>query len=92
MFNNIISENEEVASALKQTAKTLNWIGDEHEKLAKKSLDPLLDALYSYKGMLACIPDIVNVHRVSNTKFIGKIKGPESNIIILSHFVNFFAR
>lgn len=68
MFNRIFSENEKVTSALKETAKALHWIGDEHEKLAKKSLDPLLDALYSYKGMLACIPDIVNVHRVSGSE------------------------
>uniref|UniRef100_A0A8R1TTG8 Sorting nexin n=1 Tax=Onchocerca volvulus TaxID=6282 RepID=A0A8R1TTG8_ONCVO len=62
------SKNEKVTSALKETAKTLHWIGDEHEKLAKKSLDPLLDALYSYKGMLACIPDIVNVHKSAISK------------------------
>ncbi|KAL3982706.1 WASP-binding domain of Sorting nexin family protein [Acanthocheilonema viteae] len=62
------SKNEKVISALKETAKTLHWIGDEHEKLAKKSLDPLLDALYSYKGMLACIPDIVNVHKSAISK------------------------
>ncbi|VIO87351.1 Uncharacterized protein BM_BM6372 [Brugia malayi] len=62
------SKNEKVTSALKETAKALHWIGDEHEKLAKKSLDPLLDALYSYKGLLACIPDIVNVHRSAISK------------------------
>lgn len=68
MSNRIFSENEKVISALKETAKTLHWIGDEHEKLAKKSLDPLLDALYSYKGILASIPDIVNVHKVSESE------------------------
>ncbi|KAM3725843.1 Sorting nexin lst-4 [Dirofilaria immitis] len=62
------SKNEKVIIALKETAKALHWVGDEHEKLAKKSLDPLLDALYSYKGMLACIPDIVNVHRSAISK------------------------
>ncbi|EJW88332.1 hypothetical protein WUBG_00751 [Wuchereria bancrofti] len=62
------SKNEKVTSALKETAKALHRIGDEHEKLAKKSLDPLLDALYSYKGLLACIPDIVNVHRSAISK------------------------
>ncbi|CAG9530194.1 unnamed protein product, partial [Cercopithifilaria johnstoni] len=62
------SKNEKVTSALKETANTLHWIGDEHEKLAKKSLDPLLDALYSYKGVLACIPDIVNVHKSAISK------------------------
>lgn len=64
----IFSENEKVTFALKETAKTLHRIGDEHEKLAKKSLDPLLDALYSYKGMLACIPDVVNVHKVNENE------------------------
>uniref|UniRef100_A0A915PE54 SH3 domain-containing protein n=1 Tax=Setaria digitata TaxID=48799 RepID=A0A915PE54_9BILA len=65
---NSSSKNEKVTSALKETAVTLHWIGDEHEKLAKKSLDPLLDALYSYKGMLACIPDIVTVHKSAISK------------------------
>ncbi|VDN03703.1 unnamed protein product [Thelazia callipaeda] len=61
-------KNENVTNALNETANVLHWIGDEHEKSAKKSLDPLLDALYSCKGMLASIPDVVNVHKSAVSK------------------------
>lgn len=58
------SGNQIVTAALKETAHVFHKIGDEHEESAKRDLDPLLDCLYSYKGLLAGMPDIVNVHKV----------------------------
>lgn len=61
-----IPENQKVTAALKETAQVFHKIGDDHEEAVKRNLDPLLDALYVYKGILAGIPDIINVHKVSS--------------------------
>uniref|UniRef100_A0A0M3IA73 PX domain-containing protein n=1 Tax=Ascaris lumbricoides TaxID=6252 RepID=A0A0M3IA73_ASCLU len=60
--------NQIVTAALKETAHVFHKIGDEHEESAKRDLDPLLDCLYSYKGLLAGMPDIVNVHKSAMSK------------------------
>ncbi|VDM24165.1 unnamed protein product [Toxocara canis] len=60
--------NQSVTAALKETAHIFHKIGDEHEESAKRDLDPLLDCLYSYKGLLAGMPDMVNVHKSAMSK------------------------
>lgn len=60
--------NQKVTTALKETAHVYHKIGEEHEECVKKDLDPLLDSLYAYKGLLAAMPDIVNVHKSAMAK------------------------
>uniref|UniRef100_A0A914ZTD0 Sorting nexin n=3 Tax=Parascaris univalens TaxID=6257 RepID=A0A914ZTD0_PARUN len=60
--------NQIVTAALKETAHVFHKIGEEHEESAKRDLDPLLDCLYSYKGLLAGMPDMVNVHKSAMSK------------------------
>jgi hypothetical protein len=54
-----------VASAIKESANTLNRIGMQHEEHGKKDMEQLLDWLYTYKGLLSNVPEILNVHKVS---------------------------
>ncbi|VDK51864.1 unnamed protein product [Anisakis simplex] len=62
------SANQPVTAALKETAHVFHEIGNAHEESAKQDLDPLLDCLYSYKGILAGMPDMVNVHKSAMSK------------------------
>ncbi|MFH4977486.1 hypothetical protein AB6A40_004195 [Gnathostoma spinigerum] len=61
-------ENKGVTSALKQTANVFHKIGEEHERSARTDLDPLMDCLYTYKGQLSTVPDIINVHKTVISK------------------------
>lgn len=50
---------------LKTSAHVLHKIGTQHEEHAKRGLEPIVDYLYTYKGLFTNIPDIINVHKVS---------------------------
>uniref|UniRef100_A0A914UNS1 PX domain-containing protein n=1 Tax=Plectus sambesii TaxID=2011161 RepID=A0A914UNS1_9BILA len=60
--------NQSITQAIKQTSTVYRTIGDMHEQQPKKDLEPLLDALYAYKGMLSTVPDIVHVHKSALSK------------------------
>lgn len=57
---------ESVKDALKMAAHLLHQIGAQHEEHGKKNMEPMLDYLFTYKGIYANIPDIINVHKVLN--------------------------
>jgi hypothetical protein len=42
----------------------INNIALQHEEHGKKALEQLLNWLYTYKGLLSSVPDILNVHKV----------------------------
>jgi hypothetical protein len=53
-----------VGSAIKESASVLNRIGIQHEDHGKRDLEQLMDWLYTYKGLLSNVPDMLNVHKV----------------------------
>ncbi|KAI6175385.1 Sorting nexin-33 [Aphelenchoides bicaudatus] len=57
------SAGSSVGSAIKESASALNRIAQQHEEHGKKDLEQLMDWLYTYKGLLSNIPDILNVHK-----------------------------
>ena len=57
-----------VKNAIAKSAAVLHKIGVQHEEHGKKATEQLLDFIYTYKGVLAGIPDVVNIHRVGFLK------------------------
>lgn len=53
-----------VKSAIAQSANVLHKIGAQHEEHGKTTTEQLMDFIYTYKGVLSGIPDVVNIHRV----------------------------
>ncbi|KAH7729286.1 Variant SH3 domain containing protein [Aphelenchoides avenae] len=60
--------SEGVRAAIKSGAQVLQQIGAQHEEHGKRDVDQLMDYLYLYKGILANVPDIVNVHKSALAK------------------------
>jgi len=60
--------NNSVQNAIQKSAHVLHKIGAQHEDHGKRDLEQLLDFLYTYKGMFANIPDIINIHRSALSK------------------------
>uniref|UniRef100_A0A1I7RHC7 Sorting nexin n=1 Tax=Bursaphelenchus xylophilus TaxID=6326 RepID=A0A1I7RHC7_BURXY len=58
----------QVTSAIRESAAVMHKIGVQHEEHGKKDMEQLLDWLYTYKGLLANIPDILNVHKSALAK------------------------
>ncbi|CEF60187.1 Sorting nexin [Strongyloides ratti] len=56
-------KNRSLSTAIKESSRILSKIGDDHEIHAKKNIEITLDWLYTYKGILSSIPDIINVHK-----------------------------
>uniref|UniRef100_A0A0N4ZBY5 Sorting nexin n=1 Tax=Parastrongyloides trichosuri TaxID=131310 RepID=A0A0N4ZBY5_PARTI len=56
-------KSRSISSAIKESSRILSKIGDDHEFHAKKNIEITLDWLYTYKGILSSIPDILNVHK-----------------------------
>jgi hypothetical protein len=55
-----------MTQAMKRVATVYHEIGEMHAEQPKRDLEPLLDSLYAYKGMLSTLPDIVHVQKVCN--------------------------
>lgn len=51
-----------LTAAMDYTGDTFNQIGDLYEKQPKLDIDPMLDVLYEYKGMLSVYPDVLKIH------------------------------
>ncbi|VDD93009.1 unnamed protein product [Enterobius vermicularis] len=47
-----------------ECAQVYHKIGEQHEESSKRDIDPLMDSLYTYRGLLANMPEIVSVHKV----------------------------
>ncbi|XP_062590061.1 sorting nexin-33-like [Saccostrea cucullata] len=59
-----------LTAAIDYTGDTYNEIGNMYEKQPKEDLDPMLDVLFEYKGMLSTYPDVLKLHEGA----IGKAK------------------
>ncbi|KAI6180916.1 Sorting nexin-33 [Aphelenchoides besseyi] len=57
-----------VTTAIKESAHVLHEVGAMHEEHGKRGLEQLLDWLYTYKGLLSNIPDMINVHKSAIAK------------------------
>jgi sorting nexin-9/18/33 len=57
-----------VKSAIAQSANVLHKIGAQHEEHGKTTTEQLMDFIYTYKGVLSGIPDVVNIHRSAFAK------------------------
>uniref|UniRef100_A0A8R1DUT1 Sorting nexin n=2 Tax=Caenorhabditis japonica TaxID=281687 RepID=A0A8R1DUT1_CAEJA len=68
-------ENDETAAsrrltdALAQTYSDYHDIGQVFDAHTKNDMEPVLENLYSYKGVVQNVPDIVNVHKQALQKF-----------------------
>ncbi|CAD5219414.1 unnamed protein product [Bursaphelenchus okinawaensis] len=58
----------QVTSAIRESASVMHKIGVQHEEHGKRDMEQLLDWLYTYKGLLANIPDMLNVHKSALAK------------------------
>lgn len=56
-----------MAYAIKESANVINRVAQQHEDHGKKDMEQLLNWLYTYKGLLSNVPDILSVHRVFET-------------------------
>lgn len=61
----LLESSTPVRNAIIRSAATLHKIGSQHEEHGKKSIEQILDFIYTYKGVFAGIPDVVNIHKVS---------------------------
>lgn len=59
-----------VKNAIVKSASVLHKIGNQHEEHGKKAVEQLLDFIYTYKGVMSGIPDVVNIHKVSFRTFL----------------------
>uniref|UniRef100_A0AC34FCD6 PX domain-containing protein n=1 Tax=Panagrolaimus sp. ES5 TaxID=591445 RepID=A0AC34FCD6_9BILA len=57
-----------VKSAIAQSANVLHKIGAQHEEHGKTTTEQLMDFIYTYKGVLSGIPDVVNIHKSAFAK------------------------
>lgn len=51
-----------LTAAIDYTGDTYNQIGEMFEKQPRIDLDPMLDVLYEYKGILSTYPDVLKIH------------------------------
>uniref|UniRef100_A0A0N5A990 PX domain-containing protein n=1 Tax=Syphacia muris TaxID=451379 RepID=A0A0N5A990_9BILA len=59
-----LDRTDYITSALKECAKVYRHIADQHEESSKKDVDPLMDCLYTYRGLLVNMPEIISIHKV----------------------------
>ncbi|XP_061181427.1 sorting nexin-33-like [Saccostrea echinata] len=64
------AHSRNLTAAIDYTGDTYNEIGDMYEKQPKEDLDPMIDVLFEYKGMLSTYPDVLKLHEGA----IGKAK------------------
>ncbi|KAJ8299164.1 hypothetical protein KUTeg_023224 [Tegillarca granosa] len=64
------SSSRELTAAIDYTGDTYNNIGNMFEQQPKEDIDPLMDTLFEYKGILSTYPDILTFHEGA----IGKAK------------------
>lgn len=64
------SSSRELTAAIDYTGDTYNNIGNMFEQQPKEDIDPLMDILFEYKGILSTYPDILTFHEGA----IGKAK------------------
>uniref|UniRef100_A0A7E4W641 Sorting nexin n=1 Tax=Panagrellus redivivus TaxID=6233 RepID=A0A7E4W641_PANRE len=57
-----------VKSAIQESANVLHKIGAQYEDHGKRVTEQLMDFIYTYKGVLANIPDIVGIHKSAFVK------------------------
>ncbi|KAK3600278.1 hypothetical protein CHS0354_013705 [Potamilus streckersoni] len=62
--------SRELTSAIEFTGETYNQIGDMFEKQPVKDLEPMMDELFEYKGVLSAFPEVLKLHEGT----IGKAK------------------
>ncbi|CAJ0931039.1 unnamed protein product, partial [Mesorhabditis belari] len=55
--------------ALHRTGHQYNSIGDEVERHTKEDMEPVLESLFSYKGTIQSVPDILSLHKQAVGKF-----------------------
>lgn len=55
--------NKDLTAAIKSTGETYEKIGKLYEDQPKNDYDHLCDMMHEYKGMLASLPDILQVHK-----------------------------
>ncbi|KRZ14086.1 Sorting nexin lst-4 [Trichinella zimbabwensis] len=61
-------QSRPLAEALTFTADCYETIGQLYESQPKRHLEPLMDDFFIYRGMLALVPDAVQIHKSANSK------------------------
>ncbi|KRZ33531.1 Sorting nexin lst-4 [Trichinella pseudospiralis] len=61
-------QSRPLAEALTFTADCYEAIGQLYESQPKRHLEPLMDDFFIYRGMLALVPDAVQIHKSANSK------------------------
>ncbi|KAK3101901.1 hypothetical protein FSP39_007184, partial [Pinctada imbricata] len=80
------SYSQNLTAAIDHTADTYNEIGELFEKQPKEDIDPMMEMLHEYKGILSVYPDVLKVHEgaVGKAKECEKLKDegrmPESDV------------
>ena len=54
-----------MTEALRNTAHHYHAIGEDFDRHTKEDMEPMLENLYSYKGTVQAMPDILSMHKVS---------------------------
>ncbi|CAJ0579693.1 unnamed protein product, partial [Mesorhabditis spiculigera] len=65
-----------MVEALHRTGNQYNHIGDEIDRHTKEDIEPVLENLYSYKGTIQNVPDILGLHKQA----IGKLREAEGKV------------
>lgn len=64
--NSNFSASRRLTEALAYTASEYHEIGQVFDAHTKNDMEPVLENLYSYKGTVQNVPDIIQVHKVLN--------------------------
>ena len=59
-----IADSRKVTDALSYTASEYHDIGNLFDAHTKKDMEPVVENLFSYKGTVQAVPDILSVHKV----------------------------
>ena len=60
----LIADSRKVTDALSHTASEYHDIGNLFDAHTKKDMEPVVENLFSYKGTVQAVPDILSVHKV----------------------------
>lgn len=66
--------------ALNHTAHQYHTIGEDFDVHTRNDMEPVVENLYSFKGTVQAVPDILNVHKVSALTFFFIKKPFSSNV------------
>lgn len=59
------SEADQLAGAIKETADRYDAVAKLYAEQPKYDLEPMMDELFVYKGMLAAVPHIAQMQKVT---------------------------